>query len=116
MSRPLRALRGGPTRRNIAWGDYNNDGLLDLYISHGAANGNGNLHNSLYRNNGDGTFADVAAESGTDDNTDTWAAVWGVYDNDGFLDLFVARPGTGQVGPGNANILYTTMATGLSPM
>jgi len=96
----------GINSQGIAWGDYNNDGLLDLYISHGDAKGVGNLHNNLYRNNGDGTFTDVSTESGTDDNTDTWAAVWGDYDNDGFLDLFVARPGTGQVGPGNANILY----------
>jgi hypothetical protein len=92
--------------QGLAWGDYNNDGLLDLYVSRGSSNGQGNQNNSLYRNNGDGTFTDVAAEAGADDGTDTWAAVWGDYDNDGFLDLFVARPGTGELGPGNANILY----------
>jgi hypothetical protein len=92
--------------QGIAWGDYDNDGLLDLYISRGSANGTGNQNNSLYRNNGDGTFTEVTAQAGVDDGTDTWAAVWGDYDNDGFLDLFVARPGTGQIGPGNANILY----------
>ena len=92
--------------QGLAWGDYNNDGLLDLYVSHGSGNGAGNQNNNLYRNNGDGTFTDVAAEAGADDGTDTWAAVWGDYDNDGFLDLFVARPGTGIIGPGNANILY----------
>ncbi len=92
--------------QGIAWGDYNNDGLLDLYISRGDSTGKGVQNNSLYRNNGDGTFTDVAAEAGADDGTDTWAAVWGDYDNDGFLDLFVARPGTGIIGPGNANILY----------
>lgn len=92
--------------QGLAWGDYNNDGLLDLYVSHGSSSGNGNQNNNLYRNNGDGTFTDVAAEAGADDGTDTWAALWGDYDNDGFLDLFVARPGTGIIGPGNANILY----------
>jgi len=92
--------------QGLAWGDYNNDGLLDLYVSRGSSNGNGNQNNSLYHNNGDGTFTDVAAQAGADDGTDTWAAVWGDYDNDGFLDLFVARPGTGIIGPGNANILY----------
>lgn len=92
--------------QGLAWGDYNNDGLLDLYVSRGSSNGKGVQNNSLYRNNGDGTFTDVAAEAGADDGTDTWAAVWGDYDNDGFLDLFVARPGTGVLGPGNANILY----------
>ncbi len=62
--------------------------------------------NSLYRNNGDGTFTDMIAAAHVDDNTNTWAAVWGDYDNDGFLDLFVARPGTTWIGVGNANILY----------
>jgi hypothetical protein len=92
--------------QGLAWGDYNNDGLIDLYVSRGSSNGKGDQNNSLYRNNGDGTFTDVAAEAGADDGTDTWAAVWGDYDNDGFLDLFVARPGTGLLGPGNANLLY----------
>jgi len=98
--------------QGIAWGDYNNDGLLDLYIAHGASNGKGNQHNALYRNNGDGTFTDVATEAGADDNTDTWGAVWGDYDNDGYLDLFVARPGTGVIGPGNANLLYHNNGNG----
>ena len=92
--------------QGLAWGDYNNDGLIDLYVSRGSSNGKGVQNNSLYRNNGDGTFTDVAMEAGADDATDTWAAAWGDYDNDGFLDLFIARPGTGILGPGNANILY----------
>ena len=92
--------------QGIAWGDYNNDGLLDLYISRGKQNGSGVLGNTLYRNNGDGTFTDVTLTAGVDDGTNTWAAVWGDYDNDGNLDLFVARPGTTVIGPGNANILY----------
>ncbi len=92
--------------QGLAWGDYNNDGLLDLYISRGDSSGKGEQGNTLYRNNGDGTFTDVTEEAGVNDDTDTWAAVWGDYDNDGFLDLFVARPGTGVIGPGNANILY----------
>ncbi|MBA3962947.1 MAG: CRTAC1 family protein [Chthoniobacterales bacterium] len=90
----------------LAWGDYNNDGLLDLYISRGKQSGMGDLGNTLYHNNGDGTFTDVTAAAGVNDNTNTWAAVWGDYDNDGFLDLYVARAGTTVIGPGNANILY----------
>ena len=92
--------------QGIAWGDYNNDGLLDLYISRGKSSGRGILNNTLYRNNGNGMFTDVTSSAHVDDGTNTWGAVWGDYDNDGFVDLFVARPGTSILGPGNANILY----------
>jgi ASPIC and UnbV/FG-GAP-like repeat len=92
--------------QGLAWGDYNNDGLLDLYVSRGKSSGTGVLANTLYRNSGDGTFFDATNQSRTDDGTSTWAAVWGDYDNDGLLDLFVARSGTTELGPGNANILY----------
>ncbi|MEO7724632.1 MAG: CRTAC1 family protein, partial [Chthoniobacterales bacterium] len=98
--------------QGIAWGDYNNDGLLDLYISRGKQNGKGALTNTFYHNNGDGTFTDVAQSAGVDDATNTWAAVWGDYDNDGNLDLFVARPGTTTIGLGNANLLYHNNGNG----
>ncbi len=90
----------------FAWGDYDNDGLLDLYISRGKQSGLGDLGNTLYRNNGNGTFTEVANAAGVNDNTNTWAALWGDYDNDGYLDLFVVRTGTSAIGVGNANILY----------
>lgn len=96
----------------LAWGDYNNDGLLDLYISRGKQSGMGNLGNTLYQNNGDGTFTDATSVAGLLDNTNTWAAVWGDYDNDGFLDLFVVRPGTTSLGPGNANLLFHNNGNG----
>ena len=88
--------------RGIAWGDYNNDGLVDFYVSRKSAR-QGNK-NSLYRNNGDGTFTDVAEEAGVTPRGDTWTGVWGDYDNDGFLDLFVVNAGLS--GLGNANLLY----------
>ena len=68
----------------VASGDYDNDGWVDVYITRFGAN-------QLFRNQGDGTFADVSAQSGTDD------AAWGVpasfidYDRDGWLDLFVGN-------------------------
>ncbi|MFQ6041090.1 MAG: CRTAC1 family protein, partial [Candidatus Poribacteria bacterium] len=69
--------------------DYNKDGNLDLII----ANGDG--PNVLYKKNDDGTFDNVAAAAGVDDNNigkGTWAgtsAVFGDYDNDGDLDVYV---------------------------
>jgi enediyne biosynthesis protein E4 len=92
--------------QGIAWGDYNNDGLVDLYIARGNL-GTGPYKNTLYRNNGNGTFTDVTAQAGVGGGGNYWAAIWGDYDNDGYLDLFVACSGGAAVGsPGNANLLY----------
>ncbi len=68
-----------------AWGDYDNDGDPDLYV----ANDFG--RNNLYRNNGDGTFTDVAAAAGVEDLAAGMSAAWGDYDNDGDLDLHTAN-------------------------
>ena len=68
-----------------AWGDYDDDGDPDLYV----ANDFG--RNNLYRNNGDGTFNDVASEAGVEDLAAGMSAAWGDYDNDGDLDLYVAN-------------------------
>jgi hypothetical protein len=106
------ASAGIPAQKNgrgIAWGDYNNDGLLDLYVSRKNTATQGS-ENSLYRNNGDGTFTDVAEEAGVTPRGDTWTGVWGDYDNDGFLDLFVVNAGLS--GLGNANLLYRNNGDG----
>jgi hypothetical protein len=95
--------------RGIAWGDYNNDGLLDFYVSR-KSTARESDKNSLYRNNGDGTFTDVAQEAGVIPRGDTWTGVWGDYDNDGFLDLFVTDGGLS--GLGNANLLYHNNGNG----
>ena len=64
-----------------AWGDYNNDGYPDLFISSGLG------RSQLYRNNGDGTFTEVSSEAGVDDICFASVAFWCDYDNDGWLDL-----------------------------
>lgn len=63
-----------------AWGDYNNDGYPDLFVS---AMG----HAQLLRNNGDGTFTDVSAEAGFTDPSIGTVCAWVDYDNDGWLDV-----------------------------
>ena len=68
-----------------AWGDYDDDGDPDLYV----ANDFG--RNNLYRNDGDGTFADVAGRLGVEDLGAGMSAAWGDYDNDGDLDLYTAN-------------------------
>ena len=71
-----------------AWGDYDRDGWLDLYVT-------GNRDPSvLYRNQGDGTFSisDLTPQVALID-LDTGGAVWADYDNDGWLDLYVLNHG-----------------------
>jgi len=68
-----------------SWADYDDDGDPDLYV----ANDFG--RNNLYRNEGDGTFRDVAAEAGVEDLGAGMSAAWGDADGDGRLDLHVSN-------------------------
>lgn len=72
------------------WGDYDNDGWLDLFLANGLP-GNPPLNNSLYRNQGDGTFEKIVTGSLVNDQARSGFCAWGDYDNDGCLDLFVAN-------------------------
>jgi len=98
------------------WFDYNNDGLLDLFVVNyckwevnkdpyctigGGVRGYCHpkyyapTHNSLYRNNGDGTFTDVSDETGIAPQFGKGMSVsFADYDGDGFLDAFVANDTT----------------------
>ena len=89
----------------IAWGDYNNDGLIDFYVAR-VGDKAPTTAARLYRNNGDGTFTDVSAEAGLLSTANCYCAAWGDYDNDGYLDLFVSNAGVQDVGTGNANFLF----------
>jgi hypothetical protein len=68
----------------VATGDYDNDGDQDLYVTAFGSN-------TLYRNNGNGTFSDETAAAGVDDDRWSTAATFVDYDRDGDLDLFVAN-------------------------
>jgi hypothetical protein len=75
------------------WGDYDNDGWLDLYVVE-SGDISGGKPNLLYHNNADGTFMDVAGKvrlSDYDENERHGTAAWGDLDNDGFLDLVVKK-------------------------
>ena len=75
--------------RGSDWGDFDNDGDLDLFVQTAGAPA-ANAPNLVYRNNGDGTFTNVAAQTnlGGTDEGNGWGGSWGDYNNDGFLDLF----------------------------
>jgi hypothetical protein len=70
--------------KGVIWGDYNGDRLSDLYVS------NFGEANRLYRNNGDGTFTDVAERLGVTGPLVSFPAWFWDFDNDGMLDLYVA--------------------------
>jgi hypothetical protein len=83
-----------------SWADYDNDGFLDLYVGRYldprkaipttfyARNGE---PNQLYHNNGDGTFTNVTRKAGVDDTGLCLGTVFGDYDDDGYLDLYVVN-------------------------
>jgi tetratricopeptide (TPR) repeat protein len=68
-----------------AWNDFNRDGWPDLYVVNDFGRKN------LYRNNGDGTFTDVAVQAGVEDVGAGMSVGWFDYDNDGADDLYVAN-------------------------
>ena len=89
-----------------AWGDFDNDGWLDLYVLNEAGPltltddevARSPAHAVLYRNVGDGTFRETNAESGVQFRGWGMGVAAGDYDNDGWLDLFVSAYGE--------NVLY----------
>jgi enediyne biosynthesis protein E4 len=115
-------LRGGGFSTGAAWADYDRDGDLDLFVARYVFIDLNNLPefgsssscsyrgirvqcgprglpgetDLLYRNNGDGTFQEVSHKAGVADDKKFFGlgAIWGDYDNDGWLDLFVANDAT----------------------
>ena len=92
-------LEPHPTQ-TAAWADYNNDGHLDLFIGNESSTAeapipwipaNAGTHpGQLFRNNGDGTFTDVAAEAGLDLVGYVKGVTWGDINNDGRVDLYAS--------------------------
>lgn len=101
-----------PYEGAISWADYNNDGWVDLFLPRW-----NNLGNRLFKNNGNGTFTEVATAATALDLAWTSGGFWGDYDNDGDQDLFVvnyqigANVGTNDLFRNNGDGTFTKITT-----
>lgn len=107
-----------------AWGDYDNDGWEDLYLSNFSGSmdlaeealQNSAAHSQLYHNNQDGTFTEVSVQAGVNLRALANACAWGDYDNDGYLDLFVSSYGKNYLyhNNGDGTFIEAGQNTGIS--
>jgi hypothetical protein len=104
------------TGSGCAWIDYNNDGLLDLYVLNGryidgvtkfSKPDGKDATNHLYRNNGDGTFTDVTEQAGVGGKGFAMGVTVGDYDNDGYEDIYVTNWGSSILYHNNGDGTFT---------
>ncbi|MFH1418203.1 MAG: VCBS repeat-containing protein [Planctomycetota bacterium] len=93
-------VTGNNDKMGTAWGDYDNDGDLDLWVSRQDSGYTGYLWKNLLAEKGSVAFTDVTASAGLTDKSGQRGCCWGDYDNDGDLDLYIATRS------GKANVLY----------
>ncbi len=105
----------------IVWTDYDNDGDIDLYLSKcrlGASSATDPRRiNQLFRNNGNGTFTDVASQAGLAFGEQSWASDFADIDNDGDMDCYVGNHGAMSylmLNSGNGTFSNITVAAGMS--
>jgi len=96
---------------NVDWGDFDNDGLLDIYVTN-ITDDYMREGNFLWHNNGNLTFTDVSRETGTAETGWGWGAKFFDYDNDGWLDLYVVN---GWVSAGKESYVPDIFAMVIKP-
>ena len=101
-----------PTQ-TASWGDYDNDGDLDLYVGNESSETIA-APSQLFRNNGNGTFTDVASEAGVNNDRYAKAVVWGDYNGDRWPDIYVSNyKGANRLYRNNGNGTFTDVAVEL---
>jgi hypothetical protein len=106
----FKLVSGGPEKHyivesmtgGVALFDYNNDGLIDIYLVNGSTiegerSGNNTAEDRLYRNNGDGTFTDVTHQAGLGDRRWTMGVAIADVNNDGFDDIYITNYGANRL-------------------
>ncbi|MBL4704079.1 MAG: VCBS repeat-containing protein [Flavobacteriales bacterium] len=93
----------GSNTWGVTWVDYDNDGWEDLFVT----NYNSWKHNSMYRNNGNGTFTEQALGQLTSQLGNSVSSTWADYNNDGLTDAFISN------NTGSLNSLYTNLGSGV---
>ena len=120
----LNHIQGGigdfPSGGNYAsnWFDYDNDGDIDMYMAkcgQGGSGVGGNI-DEFHRNNGNGTFTNVAATIGMANPEQTWSGACGDFNNDGWMDVIVgvnsASNGYSNVKRNNGDGTFTSVTAG----
>ncbi len=77
------------------WIDYDNDRDVDLFIAKCGGEPE-RRDNEMHANNGDGTFSEIGAILGLEDDMQTWSSAWADYDNDGDMDAWIGASTTGD--------------------
>jgi len=95
----------------VASVDFDNDGDMDVLIAACAPLNKEQSINMFFRNNGDGTFDEIGAAAGVDDNLSSWGITWLDYDRDGYMDTYIVnmKEVDGRTGH---NVLYRNNGDG----
>lgn len=98
------------------WTDFDNDGDMDLFIAKCRGGGNPAAIDELHRNNGNGTFTNIATTAGFADYHQSWSSAWADFDNDGDMDVMVGASsnvaGSHKLMRNNGDSTFTNITAG----